>query len=116
MTAITGYIQNLVGSYYPDFSMVAQPTESYYQPLTGGGTALVAFGRSHFPSASGYLSMNLPETESTGQLIAFSGRYTADGVYQQIFFEPVIIPSVPSIDFSDLLVLVPPESPFFFPQ
>lgn len=116
MTAITGYIQNLVGAYYPDFTMTAQPTSSYYQSLTGGGSALIPFGKTYFPSASGYLQMNLPETETNGQLIAFASRYTADGVYQQMFFEPVIIPDVPSIDFSDLLVVIQPEEPFFLPS
>lgn len=116
MTAITGYIQNLIGAYYPDLVLVAEATNPYYQPLTGGGVALIPYGTTAFASASGYISMNLPETESTGQLVAFSGKYTADGVYEQIFFVPVIIPDVASIDFSDLLVVVQADNPFFLPS
>ena len=57
-------------------------------------------------TGTGAITGNLPETTSTQLFIGFSGSFVADGIYQQIFFTPVIIPNVPSIDLSDLLTIV----------
>lgn len=108
MTLLTGTITDLVGNDYGDFTLIASPTFSYYN-ATGG---FVAAGGIYFSAASGSLSANIPETETSGILVAFRARYTADGIFNQIYYLPVLIPNVSEIALSDLLV--PIQNPLNF--
>lgn len=102
MVAISGTVQDLVGASFDDFVLVAKPTRGFFSQ----GNILVAQTSISFRAISGSITGFLPETESSNQTVGFSAHYTADGIYQQILFNSVIIPNVPSIDLSDLLTIV----------
>lgn len=101
MVAISGNVQDLVGAYFADFVLVARPPHGFFN-----SSVLVAASSISMRALSGAITGNLPETETTQQHIGFSAHYTADGIYQEIYFNPVIIPNVASIDISDLLTVV----------
>lgn len=104
MVSITGFVQNLIGGYFSDFVLVAKALQPFF---SASGNTLFPIGGINFNSVSGFLSASLPETQSSGQLIAFIGNYTANGIFREIQFTPVIIPNVSSIDISQLLIPIP---------
>lgn len=101
MVAISGNVSDLVGAYFEDFVLVAKPTHGFFN-----SSVLIAQSSISMRALSGTLTGSLPETETSGQLIQFSAHFTADGIYQEIFFTPVVIPNVVSLDISSLLTIL----------
>lgn len=102
MVAISGTVQDLVGESFDDFVLIAKPTRAFFS----SGNVLVAQSSTAFRAISGSITGFLPETETSNQSVQFLAHYTADGIYQEIVFYPVIIPNVASIDLSDLLTII----------
>lgn len=98
--AITGNVQNLIGSGALDFVLLATPVRPYYDSGTLIAQAPVKF----VASTGGAITGSICQTETTQQLIAFSAHYTGGGIYQEVQYQPVIIPNVTSLDLSTLLV------------
>ena len=98
MVALSGSVQNLVGNDYPDFVLVATPTQPFYT-----GDALTTTSSVYFPSSSGSITGSFPQTQTSGVLVAFSGNFTANGIFQEVVFIPTIIPNVASIGLGELL-------------
>jgi hypothetical protein len=101
MVAISGSVQDLIGNYFENFVLIAKPLHGFFNSGT-----LVAQSSIIFRALSGNITGSLPETASTQQLIVFSANYTANGIYQEIYFNPVIIPNVASINISQLLTVI----------
>jgi len=101
MVAISGTVTDLVGADFDNFVLVAKPLRGYFN---GSGT-LVAQSSISFRALSGAITGFLPETETSQQLISFTAHYTANGIYEDLYFNSVIIPNVVSIDLSDLLTI-----------
>jgi hypothetical protein len=109
--SVTGYIESLLGICPVDIVIKVSPivpyfngswtipvtTTSFYPTLNGasGGT----------PPVSGYFDMDLGETETSGASLQFKATYTDEGIYKEIFFLPVIIPNIASIELSELLTI-----------
>lgn len=98
MVALSGNVTNLVGAYYPDFVLSARPQRPFYDE-----GVFIGQSTSYFPSVSGSITGSFPATDTLGILVDFAGRYTADGIAQQIYFVPTLIPSVSALNFSQLL-------------
>lgn len=96
--AISGDIQNLIGTEVTNFVLKAAPLKSYFD-----GSILVAGPSVKFKAVSGSVTGSIAETETTQQHVAFSANYTGDGIYQEILFQSVIIPNVPFLDLVDFL-------------
>lgn len=107
---VTGYIETLLGVCPQNIVMKASPIQPYFNgawtiPIDGVSFYPTVNGPTgSLPPASGYFDMALGETETSGVLIAFKAGYTGDGIYREILFNPVIIPNVPAIDMSSLLI------------
>lgn len=97
MTLITGTVTNLVGEDFSDFVLEAKATNGFFNSST-----LVAQSIIHMRAISGAITGNIP---STDEPIIFTAHYTADGIYQDICFNPTLIPNVSTIDISDLLTV-----------
>lgn len=93
-------VRDLLGVLYSDCELVAQPRKS---SVNSGNLMLIKPKRAE--AVSGVITLDLAETETSGEQIQFILNWN-DGVnYGSVVFNPVTIPDQASLDLSTTLTI-----------
>lgn len=90
-----------MGDNVENFILMAKPSRPFFS-----GTTLIAQSGIGIRPISGNINFQLQETTSINVLVGFSAGFTANGIYNQVMFQPVLIPDEASIALSDLLTVL----------